>query len=67
MTEDQRTEAVVAAILLAGDGSSYARILLSDAEGTIVERAVLTARRLLTYVEAKTIVPEEHPHGSSPS
>jgi hypothetical protein len=64
MTEEQRTEAIVAAILLAGGAGSSARYLLDLGNGTMYERAVLAARRLLTYVEAKTVVPEEHPPAS---
>jgi hypothetical protein len=66
MTEDQRTEAIVAAILLAGGNGSEAGRLLDFGEGNMYERSVLAARRLMLLTEAKTVVPEE-PGGVSPS
>jgi hypothetical protein len=60
-SDEQIAEAVIAAILMTGAKGSAAYDQLEISQGTYLERAILTARRLLVLAQAKTIVPEEHP------
>ena len=63
MTDEEKTEAIIAAILLSGGKGSDAKAILELGEGTLYEAALLAARRLMVLAQAKTIVPEEHPNG----